>query len=741
MFSRFKRTAAAICDMHLDRKFVWYMKNLFLSIFMLGLFTNLLRADEGLWIPMLLGELNEAEMQAMGMHLSADDIYDINHASLKDAVLIFGGGCTAEIVSDEGLVLTNYHCGYYNIQQHSSLEHDYLKDGFWAMTPEEELPNPGLTVTRLVRMEDVTAGILEGVSEDMTEKQRQSIIDKNSERIRKAAVKGTHYQALIKPFFYGNQYFLFVNEIFEDVRLVGAPPSNIGKFGGDTDNWVWPRHTGDFSVFRIYANENNEPASYAKTNRPYHPLKHFNISLKGVQEDDFTFVFGYPGSTEEYLPASAVDLRVHVENPIRINLRNKRLQIMEKYMKEDPKVRIQYSAKQARVANGWKKWIGEDLGIKKSHAIEHKEAGEERFGQWVKRKGMKYDGLLDKLNSVYQKQIKPVRDFNYFYESLYSVEAIRFARKFAALVEKSEDKNVPDKDIDALIDKLKSGGHAFFKDYYMPLDKDIFMAMMQEYAAQVPGEDMPPFVRLAKMIFQKNPQSLADKVYAKSIFTDEARLNRFLDTYSRKKAKKIKKDFFFRMQDALIAYYKEHILPPLQSLQQQSDSLMRIYMRAQMEMQTNKIFYPDANFTLRVSYGQVKSAVPADGHIYRYFTTLKGIMEKENPDIFDYVVEPKLKELYRNKDYGRYADKDGSLHVGFIANNHTTGGNSGSPVLDADGNLIGINFDRQWEGTMSDLNFDNALCRNITLDIRYCLFVIDKFAGDTRLIDEMDLIE
>ena len=718
------------------------MKKSYLLFIVLALFSNLLRADEGLWIPMLLGELNEAEMQAMGMHLSADDIYSINHSSLKDAVLIFGGGCTAEIVSDEGLILTNYHCGYYNIQQHSSLEHDYLKDGFWAMTQEEELPNPGLTVTRLVRMEDVTGRVLDGVREDMPEKLRQTIIEKNSEKIKTEAVAGTHHQALIKPFFYGNQYFLFVNEIFEDVRLVGAPPSNIGKFGGDTDNWVWPRHTGDFSVFRIYANENNEPASFAKSNRPYHPLKHFNISLKGVQEDDFTFVFGYPGTTEEYLPASAIDLRVHVENPIRIDLRGKRLEIMEGYMKQDPKIRIQYSSKQARIANGWKKWIGEDLGIKKSKAIEHKKAGEERFRQWVAReKKQAYAGLLENLDKVYEKLHKPTRDFNYFYESLYGVEAIRFARKFAALVEKSEDKKVPDKEIDALIDKLKRQIHSFFKDYYAPLDRDIFVAMMQAYTDQVAKEDMPPFVRLASLVFLKNPQSLARKVYAKSIFTDENRLMRFLDSYTRKKAKKIKKDFFFKMQDALVAYYKEQTLPQLESLQRQSDSLMRIYMRAQMEMQKNRIFYPDANFSLRVSYGQVKSAAPADGHIYRHYTTLKGIMEKENPDIFDYVVESKLKELYRNHDYGRYADKDGTLHVGFIANNHTTGGNSGSPVLDADGNLIGINFDRQWEGTMSDLNFDDSLCRNIILDIRYCLFVIDKFAGDTRLIEEMDLVE
>ncbi len=718
------------------------MKKILIFTWAFVLSLQLAKADEGMWIPMLLGELNEAEMQAMGMKLSADDIYSINHSSLKDAVLIFGGGCTAEIVSNEGLILTNHHCGFSNIQKHSSLEHDYLKDGFWAMSKEEELPNPGLTVKRLVRMEDVTKAALENVNEKMTEEERQSIIKKNIEKIVAEAEKGTKYKALVKPFFYGNQYFLFVNEIFKDIRLVGAPPSNIGKFGGDTDNWVWPRHTGDFSVFRIYSDANNQAAEYDKNNKPYTPLKHFNVSLKGAHEDDFTFVFGYPGTTQEYLPASAIDLKVNIENPIRINLRNKRLDIIKKYMNQDPKVRIQYSAKQAGIANGWKKWIGENLGIKKTKAILHKQEFEKGFQEWVKKEHKtEYSSLLEDLNKVYQKMKKPTQDFAYFYESLYAIEAVKSVGKFSGIVEKYENGQKDPKEYVEDITKLKKSVKRFFKDYHQALDKEIFMAMMKEYAKMVKKEDMPDYIRKSILSFEKNPEKFTNKVYAKSIFVNEEKLMAFLDNFSPKDVKKINKDFFVKMRLSLITDYRENIYPTQKKLGNESDRLMRDYMKAQMEMQKNRLFYPDANFTLRVAYGKVKGAEPVDGKIYKHFTTLKGIMEKENPDIFDYVVEPKLKELYINKDYGQYADQDGSLHVGFIATNHTTGGNSGSPVLDANGNLIGINFDRQWEGTMSDLNFDTEICRNITLDIRYCLFLIDKFAGAKWLVDEMTLVK
>jgi hypothetical protein len=700
---------------------------------------HLLKADEGMWIPMLLGELNEAEMQAMGMHLSADDIYSINHSSLKDAVLIFGGGCTAEIVSDQGLILTNYHCGYSNIQRHSSLEHDYLKDGFWAMSQKEELANPGLTVTRLVRMEDVTQDVLKNVTSQMTEMQRQKAIRKSSQELIDKAIEGTSYEASVKPFFYGNQYFLFVNEIFKDIRLVGAPPSNIGKFGGDTDNWVWPRHTGDFSVFRIYVNQDNQPAEFHNNNRPYHPLKHFNVSLKGAHENDFTFVFGYPGTTQEYLPASAIDLTVNVVNPIRIDLRTQRLKIMEKYMNQDPKVRIQYSSKQARVANGWKKWIGENLGIKKSNAIQHKKDAERLFQEWADNN--QYKSLLPQLNELYLKLIEPNQKFYYFYESLYQIEMLRLMGKFEHLVEICEDKNSSIDDIEKEKNKILKTISSFYKDYCQALDEEMFIAMMTEYNENQNPNSIPGFVRHSIQAFVKNPTKFTKKVYAKSIFTNELKVSDFLSSFSRKQYKKIKNDFFFKMRETLLEDYRKNILPVQQSLNFKSDSLMRFYMQAQMDMKKNRIFYPDANFTLRVSYGKVQGAEPKDGIVYKAFTTLEGIIEKENPDIFDYVVEPKLKNLFQNKDYGQYADEDGSLHVGFIATNHTTGGNSGSPVLDADGNLIGINFDRQWEGTMSDLNFDSRLCRNITLDIRYCLFVIDKYAGAKWLVDEMNLIQ
>ena len=707
---------------------------LFFSIFVRGY------SDEGMWIPFLLEQLNEAEMQAMGMRLSAEDIYSVNHSSLKDAVLIFGGGCTAEIVSDQGLILTNHHCGYSRIQAHSSLEHDYLKDGFWARSLEEELPNPGLTVKRLVKMEDVTDKIIRGVHSGMTENERQKRIKRNIDNLTKSITEQSDFEAIVKPFFYGNQYILVEYEIFRDVRLVGAPPSNIGKFGGDTDNWVWPRHTGDFSVFRIYTDSNNKGVEYNKNNRPYKPLKHFNISLKGVEEGDFTFVFGFPGHTEEYLPASAIYNKVFVENPIRIQLRESRLNIINRYMNKDPEVRIKYSAKQARIANGWKKWIGENLGIKKSKAIEARKAFEAAFRQWAEKpENQQYASLPDELDKVFTEIRKPQKDFAVFYESLFSVEAVRSMGKYANLIAICESKK--EKDYSGELEKLKKSAQSFFKDYYQPIDKEIFMAMMQEYAQRTKPEDMPAFIRNAIPAFQKNPQKYTDKIFDKSIFVNEEKLMAFLNGFRPKDIKKIKKDYFWRMRSALVEDYKKRIKPGLETLEAKKDSLMKDYMKAQMLMERNKIFYPDANFTLRVSYGQIQGAVPADAVEYRYFTTLKGIMEKENPEIFDYIVEEKLKELYREKDFGQYADKDGTMHVGFIATNHTTGGNSGSPVLDADGNLIGINFDRMWEGTMSDLNYDPSICRNISLDIRYCLFIIDKYAGATRLIDEMTLVK
>ncbi len=697
-----------------------------LIITFLGLST--LFADEGMWLPYLLQQ-NEKDMQNMGMRISAEDIYSINKGSLKDAIVLFGSGCTGEIVSDKGLLLTNHHCGYGRIQAHSSLEHDYLTKGFWAMSQEEELPNPGFTVTLLVSMHDVTDKVLKNVTENMSETERQAIIEKNCNAIKTEAVKGTHYQARITPIYNNNQYLLFINEVFTDIRLVGAPPSNIGKFGGDTDNWMWPRHTGDFSVFRIYTGKDGKPAPYSKDNIPYKPKKHLSISLKDINEGDFTFVFGYPGTTRQFLTSWAVDLIENQTDPIAINLRTKRLDVIKKYMNIDPLIRIQYSAKAAGISNGWKKWIGETKGLKRLAVVERKKELESQFIQWIKQdnnRQNKYGNILTDFERIY-KEMQPLsKENSYFMEAFYSIEIIQFAWSIRNIlsINKITNKEEKTKRIDNTLNRIKS----FFKDYNTDIDKELFKILTYEYFSNTQS-----FPAMGNEEIEK----LANRIYSKSIFTQQEKLEKLIQSGN---SEKLQKDILWNFIQPIFNNYMDN-LPQIKGLENQIDSLNRIWTKALMEMQSEKHFYPDANLTLRVTYGKVDGYIPQDGVKYKHYSTIEGIMQKENPDIYDYVVEPKLKELYQTKDYGRYANKNGEMPVAFIATNHTTGGNSGSPVLNADGHLIGLNFDRCWEGTMSDIQYDKELCRNITLDIRYCLFIIDKFAGAKHLIDEMTIIQ
>lgn len=701
-------------------------------------------AGEGMWIPMLLEQLNEPEMKSMGMRISAEDIYSINKSSLKDAILLFGRGCTAEIISDQGLILTNHHCGYGQIQRHSTLEHDYLTTGFWAMDKSQELPNPGLSVTLLIRMEDVSKQVLEGVKAGMSEKERAEIIKTNTSRIEKAAMEGTSYNARIRPFYYGNEYYLFITQTFNDVRLVGAPPSNIGKFGGDTDNWMWPRHTGDFSMFRIYVNKNNEPADYSPDNVPYKPKSHLPVSLKGVEKNDFTFVFGYPGSTQEYLPSYAIGMITGTENPPAIRLREKRLAIFDRYMQQSDLVRIQYSNKYAGVANYWKKMIGENRGIRKLDAIEKKQALEKQFTEWANadnaRKAL-YGGLLPSFEKAYNRLLPISETETYLIEAGLGIEVLRFAYGFSQLAQKSRDKTTSAEEISKLADQMKSNAEGYFKNYHMPADRDVFAALMADWVQHQEPSALPDLIQKQAIVWNNDFVAWAQDIYAKSLFTDESRLGKFLNSYKATKAKKIESDPMFQLAQSVYDYYFSKVQPESQQITMQLDSLQRIYMQALMEFQSNRRFYPDANSTLRVTYGVVDDYYPRDAVFYRHYTTLEGIMEKEDPAIYDYVVEPRLKELYNSKDYGRYAANDGSMRIAFIASNHTTGGNSGSPVLNADGQLVGVNFDRNWEGTMSDLMYDPDQCRNISLDIRYCLFIIDKFAGAGHLVDEMTIID
>jgi len=711
------------------------MKQLRLLTTLLVLFPAFLFAGEGMWIPMLL-QYNEKEMQEMGMRITAEDIYSINHSSLKDAIVLFGGGCTGEIVSDQGLLLTNHHCGYGYIQKHSSVEHDYLTNGFWAMNRGEELPCPGLSVTFLREMRDVTEQVLKGVTIDMPEDERQALVEKNMEEIIASVKKETNYKVSIESFFLGNEYYLLLNEVYTDVRLVGCPPSNIGKFGGDTDNWVWPRHTGDFSIFRVYADKDGHPADYSKDNIPYKPAKHLDISLKGAEEGDFAFVFGYPAHTNEYLPAIAVDQEANLIDPIAVDLRGKVLDIYNKYQEQDPKVRIQYAAKHANIGNGWKKWMGVTEGINHFHGVEKKQAFEHEFYDWAmqSRSRYMYVNLHKQFEESYN-ELKPYElAYTYMVEAGLRIELINFAGRFTKLSEVS--KETPQEQIDMMIASLKTNSANFFKDYYQPIDKEVAAMLLKEYLKAQPADFRPTFLNDIKDV-----DSYVENLFAKSIFTDETKVNDLLNNFNVSKAKKLQNDPALKVYQNLIGFYRDNVYGNLSNINNSIDRLRRIYMKGQMEMQTEKRLFPDANFTLRVTYGKVEGFKPQDGKTYHHFTTLQGIMEKENPDIYDYVVEPRLKELYNNKDYGRYADKDGTMHVAFTASVHTTGGNSGSPILNADGQLLGLNFDRCWEGTMSDLIYDPDICRNISVDIRYVLFIIDKFAGAGHLIDEMTIVD
>ncbi len=683
-------------------------------------------------------------MQKNGMRISAEDIYNVNNASLKDAVMLFGTGCTGEFVSEQGLLLTNHHCGYSFIVSHSTVERDYLTNGFWAKSKEEELPCKGLTITRLVYMEDVTAKVLNGVSDNLTETKRQEIIDANIKKVIEQATANNHYKAIIKPFYYGNQYFMYVNEVFRDVRLVGTPPSNIGKFGGDTDNWMWPRHTGDFSVFRVYADKDGKPADYSKDNVPYKPKKHLKINLKGVNEGEFTFVFGYPGTTKQFLTSDAVNYVQNIEDPTRIKLRTARLDVYNRAMNETPAQRLRYASKVASVANGWKKWQGEVRGLKRLNAIERKQAFEKEFNQWAVNKD-KYKNVLAQLEKTYSDMRDLNLSYTYLNEAIFASDLMIQVRQVANIISVANEENADATEVQALAEKLYNTlSNYYAKDYvnHRKVDMEIFVKTMTIFYNDYAKDNYP---WLKAQIENDNKivkvEDYFSNVYEKSFLSNPEKAEKLLKNFKAKNINKMISDPAVELFLPIWGKYLEKDRFELAAYDYKIDSLYRIYVAGIMERNPNKEYYPDANLTLRVAYGNIKTYEPKDAIRYEAFSTIEGIMEKENPEIYDYVVEPKLKQLYKNKDYGCYANEKGELPVAFIASNHTTGGNSGSPVLDRDGNLIGINFDRNWEGTMSDIMYDPSQCRNISLDIRYCLFIIDKFAGASHLVEEMSIIK
>lgn len=694
-------------------------------------------ADEGMWLPSLISQRIE-DMQAKGFRLTAEDIYSINSASLKDAVVLFGRGCTGELISDEGLLLTNHHCGYSQIQKHSSVEHDYLRDGFWAMTRDEELPNEGLTVSFLERMEDVTDAVLQGYSPEMTETQRDSVVKTNSGKlVEKAMAEGNGLRATVEALYYGNQYFLFLYREYSDVRLVGAPPSSIGKFGGDTDNWMWPRHTGDFSIFRIYADRDNNPAPYSEENVPYRPKRHFRISLGGVEEGNFTFVYGFPGRTQEYLMSEGVRYISEVSDPHRIALRTMRLDIQKKYMDAGQAVRIQYSSKNAGVANSWKKWQGDVKGIRKMGTVGKKQEYEKAFMEWAR--GTEYEGVVERLDSLYGLLEPYSYATDYYGETAYSIELVRFALGYNKKLTESMLSSSTDR-IAELRKEMKKMAADFYKDYFIPIDRESFVAVMEAFDRNVTDDFKPEYFK-ESLTRYGTMEAWADSLWNSSVFADSLKLKKATDSL---RLLSLSEDPAVKFGDAFDDWYKKEIRPVTKRLNSEITLLNRDYMRGQMEFSPDRVFYPDANLTLRVAYGSVQGYSPADGIYYKPVSTLEGIMEKDNPEIFDYNIPQRLREIHAAKDYGPYTvtDSKGNITVPvcFIATNHTSGGNSGSPVINADGDLIGINFDRVWEGTMSDIVFDPDLCRNISLDIRYVLFIIDKVAGAGHLLEEMDFV-
>ena len=699
-------------------------------------------AKEGMWIPYLLEKINASDMQAMGMHITAKDIYDVNQASLKDAIVFFGRGCTGEIVSDKGLLLTNHHCGYGQIQKHSTIDHDYLTDGFWAMSKEEELINPKLSARILTSMADVTEAALNGVDANMSQNERNAIIAKNIKVIKENLKPTKFHRVDVRPFYNGNQYILMEYDVYFDVRLVGAPPSNIGKFGGDTDNWMWPRHTGDFSIFRIYANAENKACDIADNNVPYKPKQHLKISLNGYNEGDFTFIFGYPGRTQEYIPAKQVEYITQTMNPFKIDLRRKKLDIMSNAMENDKNIRIQYSAKYAGVANRWKKWIGENKGIKANKAVAKKQEMEANFTKWANDGHKEYATVLNDYNKLIAEQTPYEMAYTYFIEAGYYHDLTNYSYSYSRLVADAKNEKVSDEDFDKTLKAYIAGTESFYKDYNTTVDLNIFKAVVTAYKDfPYMNVSLPLFINTINKKYKGDASKYAEYVYSKSLFTSKDKIKNFLENSNRKKIAKLDKDPMYIHSIGVYYNFIDNIRPTLGSFTNRTDSLQRIYMKALLEFNTGKTLAADANSTLRIAYGKVEAFVPRDGVKYNYYTTLSGIIEKENPDIYDYVVMPKLKTLYNDKDFGKYGDKDGSMHVCFIASNHTTGGNSGSPALNADGDLIGLNFDRNWEGTMSDLNYDISRCRNIMLDIRYCLFIIDKYAGAGHLVEEMTFVQ
>ena len=686
----------------------------------------LIFGHEGMWIPSLL-KVIEGEMQSNGLELSAEDIYSINNSSLKDAIVHFGGGCTAEVVSKQGLILTNHHCGYSQIQQHSTLENNYLKDGFWAMSKIEELTNPGLTATFIVSIKDVTNEVFIDTS-GLSNSEFKKTISKNILKIQNQSGNQPNYKYVVKPFFYGNKYYLITSKTYKDVRLVGAPPSAMGKFGGDTDNWVWPRHTCDFSVFRIYANQENEPADISENNIAYSAPVALDVKVSGIKENDFSMVFGFPGKTEQYLTSNAVDNYINIILPARIEMRKNSLKHIDASMDLSESNFIKYASKQSRISNAYKKWIGQDLGLRKKQAVVKKRSEEKK---WVDKNSTN-QLLLDKLTALEEQKIKYQLAYSLFIELwYYGPEIIRFSNGFEKLndVEDFENK---------IKNKQKSSIN-HFKNYNDEVDKEVFKSLIPIYLKYL-GDDLEDPLMISSLQKFDNVNLFVDNLFEKSKFTNLESTIKVLSSNKKSFMKYLEKDPVVDFASNLYKHFLNDVLPNYRKFEEEHQVLMGKYLKSLMESYPERSFFSDANSTMRLTYGKIEGSKPRDGISYDWFTTIDGIIDKFNTGESDFKIPDRLNDLYQQKNYGRYGN-NGTLNICFLGSNHTTGGNSGSPALDSKGQLVGINFDRTWESTMSDVLFDENICRNIMVDIRYVLWVIDIYAGAGHLIKEMNLVE
>jgi len=698
-------------------------------------------ADEGMWLLSMIKQLNEADMQKLGCKLTADQIYSINHSCIKDAIVSMGGFCTAQMVSADGLMITNHHCGLESVQEHSSPEHDYLTEGFWAPTRKDELPNPGLFVRFLVRMEDVTARVNAELSDTLTDDERDAALKGVIGKLTKEATDGTDYTADVKSMFEGNEYYLFVYETYKDVRLVGAPSMSVGNYGGDTDNWMWPRHTGDFSIFRVYAGKDGKPAEYSEDNVPYKPKYFLPVSIAGIKENDFAMILGYPGRTQRYLTSGGVEMALEVNNAAIVKIRAEKLDIIEADMAKSDDVRIKYQSKKNRISNYWKYFIGQTKQLKRMKVAEAKRKLEGEFDAWAAAnpdRQKEYGMVTRNLRDAYAGMRKLILTRTYLIEAVFSgPEILGFSYGASGLEKVLSDKNAKAEDIEKAAAPLRASMDEHFKNYNLPTDKKLYAAMMAAYARDIPREQQAPLFDEIHSKYKGDFNAYADKVFEKSVFATPERLEAFLKKPS---LKKLKNDPAYHAIQSVYGYYGKELRPKLHDLEDKISDNNRLFIKGLREMEPERRFYPDANSTMRMTYGTVMDYDPMDAVHYDWYTTIDGVMEKKDNDNPEFVIRKKYEELYDKRDFGRYGS-NGTLVTDFITNNDITGGNSGSGVLNGNGELIGLAFDGNWEAMSGDIAYDPKYKRTIIVDIRYVLWVIEKIGGAKRLIDEMTIRE